>query len=70
MDLIRERLEKKYNEIIHVDLSNSFLTKKKKVGNKNILQNTPFIKYLYHHKGPRKLLSYNEKKSINEKFIK
>ena len=70
MDMIRERLEKKYKEIIHIDLSNSFLTKKKKEGNKHILPNTPFIKYFYHHKGPRKLLSYKEKKSINEKFVK
>ena len=69
MDLIRERLEKKYKTILHTDIA-SYGKNKGIVmhGDGHILELTRFIYYFYHHKGSRKFLTLDEKKLVNKNF--
>ena len=69
MDLIRERLEKKYKTILHVDIASYGKDKGIEMhGDGHILELTPFIYYFYHHKGSRKFLTLDEKKLVNKNF--
>ena len=68
MDLIRERLEKKYKTILHVDIASYGKDKGIVMQNMQILELTQFIYYFYHHKGPRKFLTLDEKKLVNNNF--
>ena len=69
MDLIRERLEKKYKTILHTDLALFGKNKGIELGGEgHILELTEFIYYFYHHKGSRKFLTLDEKKSVNKNF--
>ena len=63
MDLIRERIEKKYKTKIHVDIALPGKNNGIKCDKKgNILELTKFVRYFYHHKGDKKFLSLEEKK--------